>query len=89
MIIDFDGLMNQEEMISEKLRKADDQYMEALHERAFPTPSPFGLEREKQRVIEAYNLIARWSEGRKVTPYELMVFRDEPLRIMLVVLDTM
>jgi hypothetical protein len=68
MILNFDELMKQEEMISENLRKADDRYMETLRQRAFPTPSPFGVEWEKQRVIEAYTLIARWSQGRKVTP---------------------
>ncbi len=53
MVIDLDELMNQEEMLSENLRKANDRYMECLRERAFPTPSLFGVEWEKQRVIEA------------------------------------
>ena len=62
---DFDALMNEEEEYCESIRKANDQYMECLRERAFPTPSPFGVEWEKQRVAEAYTLIARWSQGRK------------------------
>ena len=61
---DFDALMNEEEYW-ESIRKANDRYMECLRERAFPTPSPFGVEWEKQRVAEAYTLIARWSQGRK------------------------
>ena len=60
VIVDLDELMNQEEMHSENLRKADDRYMETLRQRAFPTPSPFGVEWEKQRVAETYTLIARW-----------------------------
>jgi hypothetical protein len=50
---DFDELMNEEEMYSDSIRKANDLYMETLRERTFPTPSPFGVEWEKQRVIEA------------------------------------
>ena len=65
MSVAFDELMNEEEMYSESIRKANDRYMECLRERAFPTPSPFGVEWEKQRVAEAYTLIARWSQGRK------------------------
>ncbi len=67
MLIDFDELMNEGEMHSENIRKANERYMECLRERAFPTPSPFGVEWEKQRVAEAYTLIARWSQGRKGT----------------------
>ena len=89
MIDDFDEMMKWEEMDAENRRKADEWFIETLRERAFPTPSPFGVEWEKQRMIEAYNMVARWSQGRKVTPYELMVFRDESLRIRLVVLDAM
>jgi len=89
MITDLDYMIKREELHIENLRKINEWYMEVLRERAFPTPSPFGVEWEKQRVIEAYNMIARWSEGRKVTPYELMNFRDESLRIMLVVLDAL
>jgi len=44
MIIDLAELMNEEEMHSENLRKAYDRYMETLRQRAFPTPSPFGVE---------------------------------------------
>ena len=62
--------------------------MECLRERAFPTPSPFGVEWEKQRVIEAYTLIARWSQGRKENGAELRDFRDETLRIISVVLKS-
>jgi len=89
MIIDFDELMKQEELYIENHRKADEWFIETLRERAFPTPSLFGVEWEKQRVIEAYDMVARWSQGRKGNGYDLMVFRDESLRIMLVVLDTM
>jgi hypothetical protein len=89
MLINFDELMKQEEMYIENLRKADEWYMEVLRERTFPTPSPFGIEWEKQRLIEAYNMIARWSEGRKDEGYELQVFKQESLRIMLVVLESM
>jgi len=44
MLIDFDELMNEGEMLSENIRKANERYMECLRERAFPTPSPFGVE---------------------------------------------
>ncbi len=88
MIIDLDELMNEEEMHSENIRNANDRYMETLRERAFPTPSPFGVEWEKQRVTEAYTLIARWSQGRKKNAAELKDFRDETLRIILVVLKS-
>ena len=50
-------------MNSENHRKADEWFIVTLRQRAFPTPSPFGVEWEKQRVTEAYNLIARWSQG--------------------------
>jgi len=76
MIVDFDELMNQEEMLSENIRKAKDRYMECLRERAFPTPSPFGVDWEKQRVTEAYTLIARWSQGRKGNGAEGLQRRD-------------
>ncbi len=88
MILNFDELMKQEEMISENLRKADDRYMETLRQRAFPTPSPFGVEWEKQLVTEAYSMIARWSQGRKRNGAELRDFRDETLWIMMVVLKS-
>ena len=58
---DFDALMNEEEEeYCESIPKANDRYMETLRERAFPTPSPFGVEWEKQRVAETSTLIARW-----------------------------
>jgi hypothetical protein len=82
---DFDALMNEEEYC-ESIPKANDRYMETLRERAFPTPSPFGVEWEKQRVIEAFTLIVRWSQGRKGNGADLRDFRDETLRIVLVVL---
>jgi hypothetical protein len=62
--------------------------METLRKRAFPTPSPFGVEWEKQWVIEAYTLIARWSQGRKENGAELKDFREETLRIISVVLKS-
>ncbi len=89
MIVRFDGMMKWLEMNAEKQRKTNERYMESLRKRAFPAPSRFGVEWEKQQVIEAYPMIARWLEGRKVTPQELMVLSDESLRIMLVVLDAM
>jgi len=89
MIIDLDELMNEEEMLSENLRKADDRYMETLRQRAFPTPSPFGVEWEKQRVTEACSMIAQWSQGRKGNGADLRDFRDETLWIMMVVLKSM
>jgi len=89
MIIDLDELINEEEMHSESIRRVRDRYMETLRERAFPTPSPFGVEWEKQRVIEAFTLIARWSQARKKNGYDLKNFRDETLRIILVVLKSM
>jgi hypothetical protein len=52
--------MNEEEEYCESIPKANDRYMETLRERAFPTPSPFGVEWEKQRVAETSTLIARW-----------------------------
>ncbi|MGA7497340.1 MAG: hypothetical protein WBX00_11480 [Isosphaeraceae bacterium] len=89
MIIDLDELMNEEEMHSENIRKANDRYMECLRERAFPTPSPFGVEWEKQRVTEANSMIARWSQGRKGNGTDLRDFRDETLWIIVVVLKSM
>ena len=89
MIVDFDAVMKWEEMNSENHRKADEWFIVTLRQRAFPTPSPFGVEWEKQRVTEAYSMIARWSQGRKATQDDLMTFIDESLRIMLVVLDAM
>jgi len=88
MIIDLDELMNEEEMHSENIRKAKDRYMECLRERASPTPSPFGVDWEKQRVTEAFTMIARWSQGRKGNGADLRDFRDETLRIILVVLKS-
>ncbi len=79
MIADFDVLMNEEETYSDSIRKANDRYMETLRKRAFPTPSAFGVEWEKQWVIEAYTLIARWSQGRKENGAELKDFREETL----------
>jgi len=89
MITDLDEMMKREELHIENLRKINKWYIEVLRERAFPTPSPYGVEWETERVVEAYNMIARWSEGRKATRSELMNFIDESLRIMLVVLDAM
>ncbi len=89
MIIDLDELMNEEEMHCEKIRKANDRYMECLRQRAFPTPSPFGVEWEKQRVTEAFTMIARWSQGRKETGADLRDFRDETLWVIAVVLESM
>ena len=43
---------------------AREQQMDSLREAAFPTPSPFGVEWEKQRSTEAYTLIHRWAQGR-------------------------
>jgi len=48
MIVDFDEMMEWEEMNSENHRKADEWFIETLRQRAFPTPSPFGAEWEKQ-----------------------------------------
>jgi hypothetical protein len=89
MIIDFDELMKQEELYIENHRKADEWFIETLRERAFPTPSPFGVEWEKQRVSDAYSMIARWSQGRKRNGADLRDFRDETLWIMMVVLKSM
>jgi len=89
MSVAFDEPMNEEEMYSESIRKANDRYMETLRQRAFPTPSPFGVEWEKQRVTEAYSMIARWSQGRKGNGADLKDFRDETLWIMMVVLKSM
>ncbi len=89
MIVDFDAVMKWEEMNSENHRKADDWYMEILRQRAFPTPSPFGVEWEKQRVTEAYSMIARWSQCRKRNGADLRDFRDETLWIIMAVLKSM
>ena len=89
MIVDSGQLMNEEEIHTAWVRKAKARYMECLRERAFPTPSPFGVDWEKQRVTEAYTLIARWSQGRKGNEADLGDFRDETLRIILVVLESM
>jgi len=88
MIAGIDELMNEEETYCDSIRKANDRYMETLRKRAFPTPSPFGVEWEKQRVIEAYTLIARWSQGRKKIGADLKKFKDETLRIISVVLKS-
>jgi hypothetical protein len=88
MITDLDELMNEEEKYSESIRKANDQFMESLRQDAFPTPSPFGVLWERQRVIEAYTLIRRWSKCRAVIPVDLKNFRDETLRIISVALKS-
>jgi len=88
MIAGIDELMNEEETYCDSIRKANDRYMETLRKRAFPTPSPFGVDWEKQRVIEAFTLIARWSQGRKKNGADLKDFRDETLRIISVVLKS-
>jgi len=36
-----------------------EQHMDSLRKAAFPTPSSFGVEWEKQRATEAYALIHR------------------------------
>ena len=64
-----------------------DRYLERLRASAFPAPSPFGVDRENQRVIEAHNLLVRWSHGRKENGDDLREFRRETLRIFLVLLD--
>ena len=87
MTTDLEEMIKREELHQENLRKLNEWYMEVLRERAFPTPSPYGTEWETQRVVEACDLIARWSEGRRETLDDLMEFRDESLRILLVVLD--
>ncbi len=89
MKIDVDELMREAEMYCEGIRKVNDQYMETLREQSFPNPSPFGVEWETQRVTEAFALIARWSQGRKATLYELQIFKMEALRIILVMLEAM
>ncbi|MGP8149519.1 MAG: hypothetical protein ACLPXU_02305 [Acidimicrobiales bacterium] len=38
-------------------------------------------------MIETYNLVAGWSQGRKKNGCDLMSFKEESLWIMLVVLD--
>jgi len=43
MSVAFDEPMNEEEMYSESIRKANDRYMECLRERAFPTPGLGGV----------------------------------------------
>ncbi len=87
MIVDFDELMKQEEMNTRNHRKADERFAETLRQRAFPVPSPFGVEWEKQRVIETYSMVAVWSQGRKKNECDLMSFKEESLWLMLVVLD--
>jgi hypothetical protein len=88
MSADFDELMNEEEKYSDSIRKANDQFTESLRKAAFPAPSPFGVEWEKQRVTEAYTLIHRWAHGRTETPVDLKNFREETLRIISVVLKS-
>jgi len=88
MSADFDELMNEEEKYSASIRKANDQFMESLRKDAFPTPSPFGVEWEKQRVIEAYTLIRRWAQGRTENGADLKNFREETLWIISVVLKS-
>ena len=65
MKIDIEELIEQEEALDAASREADDRYLECLRARVFPTPSPFGVDWERQRMIEAHNLLARWSQGRK------------------------
>ena len=51
MKIDIEELVEQEEQFAAKLREADDRCLERLRARVFPTPSPFGIDWEKQRLI--------------------------------------
>ncbi len=87
MFVDFEELMKQEELNTRNHRKADERFVETLRQRAFPVASPFGVEWEKQRVIEAYTMVAGWSQGRKTNEADLMSFKEETLWIMLVLLD--
>jgi hypothetical protein len=41
-----------------------ERYIDTIRKAAFPTPSLFGVEWEKQRATEAYTLIHRWAQGR-------------------------
>jgi len=43
---------------------AREQHMDTIRKAAFPTPSPFGVEWEKQRATEAHTLFHRWAQGR-------------------------
>ena len=43
---------------------AREQHMDTIRKAAFPTPSPFGVEWEKQRATEAHTLIHRSAQGR-------------------------
>lgn len=87
MTADLGELIKREELHVENIRKIKEWYMEVLRERAFPTPSPYGTEWETQRVVEACDLIARWSQGRIGTHEDIIEFREESLRILLVVLN--
>ncbi len=86
-MIDVETLINQEERLAAKRREADDRYLEWLLASVFPTPSPFGVDWERQRVIEAHDLLARWSLGLKKSGYHLREFKKETLRIFQVLLD--
>ncbi len=88
-MIDLETLINEEEQLDAECRAASDRYLEQLRARVFPSPSPFGVDWERQRVIEAHSLLARWSLGRKKNGYELRQFQEETLRIFQVLLDTM
>jgi len=62
--------------------------MDSLRKAAFPTPSSFGVEWEKQRATEAYTLIHRWAQGSTENGADLKKFKDETLRIISVVLKS-
>ena len=87
MKIDVEKLINDEEQFAARRREARERYLERLRASAFPAPSPFGVDWEKRRVMEARNLVARWSRGRKKSGYDVREFKYETLRIFRVVLD--
>ena len=71
MKIDFDEVTNQEQELAAMLLMAEERSLECLRARVFPTPSPFGIDWEKQRVAEIRDLLVRWSQGRKKNGYHL------------------
>jgi len=51
-------------MKGKPLASEQERHIDTIRKSAFPSPSPFGVEWEKQRATEAYALIHRWAQGR-------------------------
>ena len=61
--------------------------MDTIRKTAFPTPSPFGPEYERQRIREAYELLNGWWVSRMDKPIHLRASKEESLRILSAVVN--